>query len=515
MEKLIYSICYYHTRRREKNLSRHLGSFLSLDCKKELVICAMVDSYDPVVHNKAKKNIKAYIKRLIKTHSPQDIDTEITVLTSYNWGGTILGLWMVYRYAYEKYIDFYCDLPSDFYISHFEEDFNFVEADRVVEIKEILDSNSEYIYVGETNRSHPSLKGRGEIKKENNRKPMSTRCPDREYEEWTDGGFYFSNIERLLTAEKAIGIFHKGDPNTQWDHFYDGVDMGEVGFPTSLVEKNLSFGAIFRGEYLTFTAEGHTSLDSSRIFSYLGPYYFPLDEKEIAQNLPYRAKEEIDRVIATLMQQGWMFRGCGSDYPPYTEKWSEALSLGIGSKFTDGLSVIDMGCGYGRFLNFLLIKNIKKFTYYGFEIAGPKNGDILTSFNKKIYAHLNDADRKISFGFINDDNTTSEAIENCDTLLLGSVFTHIRIEDAIEVIKKYEKILEKENGSVVFSSIMGDEYSLIDEGCYGCEKTYGVVRHTNKEIGELTLNGKYLIEKITTFQTPNVGYDHTMYKLKK
>jgi len=250
--KIIYSICYYHTQQRERNLARHLGSFLSLGSEKELAICAMVDSYDPVVHNKAKKDIKSYIKRLIKIRSPRDADVETTVLTSYNWGGTILGLWMVYRYAYEKYGG-----DPNIYISHFEEDFNFVEADRVLEIKEIFNSNQDYIYVGESQRRHPNLEGRGETKKQHDRRPMSIRYPKREYEEWTDGGFYFSNTKRLQTAEKAIGIFHKGDPNTQWDHFYDGVDMGEVGFPTSLVEKNLSFGAVFRREYFTSTHEGH------------------------------------------------------------------------------------------------------------------------------------------------------------------------------------------------------------------------------------------------------------------
>jgi SAM-dependent methyltransferase len=245
----------------------------------------------------------------------------------------------------------------------------------------------------------------------------------------------------------------------------------------------------------------------------------------VAEYTPFRTLEEINEVIDKVHQEGWMYgqpqkneppsirgrHGCGSDKPPFTERWCEALSTGIGSKLKDGLSILDLGCGYGRFLNYLYIKKINKFKYYGLEIPGDKNGDVLIKCNKEKYEPFNNSDKKIRFGFVDDEDLVNEAIENCDTLLLGSVFTHLSIEDSILIIKKYEKILEKENGSIVFSLIMGGDYKLAGTA-YDCTRAYAHSIYTKKELEKLTINNKYKIKEVCEFKTDH-EYIHTIYEL--
>ena len=65
---------------------------------------------------------------------------------------------------------------------------------------------------------------------------------------WTDGGFYFSTIQNLSKISDAIGVFHKGDQSTRYNHTIDGILLGEVGFP-SLVNKYFKFTGLRRDLY--------------------------------------------------------------------------------------------------------------------------------------------------------------------------------------------------------------------------------------------------------------------------
>ena len=68
-------------------------------------------------------------------------------------------------------------------------------------------------------------------------------------EVWTDGGFYFSTVERLKIIENKIGIFHKGNINTKYSNLLDGISLGEVGFPTLLFHAGLKFDILNRSNY--------------------------------------------------------------------------------------------------------------------------------------------------------------------------------------------------------------------------------------------------------------------------
>ena len=68
-------------------------------------------------------------------------------------------------------------------------------------------------------------------------------------EVWSEGGFYFSKLSKLQEIENKIGIFHKGDCNVKYKHILDGIDYGEVGFPTLLYHNDLNFNVLKRDDY--------------------------------------------------------------------------------------------------------------------------------------------------------------------------------------------------------------------------------------------------------------------------
>ena len=214
---LLYSVCYYYGKNKASNVIHHLDAFTKIRKDGDLFILnVMIDSHDQGIHEETKEEMSS----LIKSYD----DYPFVVLTSFNWGGTIVGLWMAYQYGKENH--------RDAYISHFEEDFLPHNTNWFSDIRGLFDSNTNNIYIGESNWQHPVYENQGIIKHSQNyrgRKQYSKAIRDKlgdmtshgcgsnindcrrcggvipGHQVWTDGGLYFSNIDRLLLAEKAIG----------------------------------------------------------------------------------------------------------------------------------------------------------------------------------------------------------------------------------------------------------------------------------------------------------------------
>jgi hypothetical protein len=226
---LIYSICYYYSTNKYSNIDNHLKEFNKINDEKIFILNVMIDSHDLTYHNKVQIELSNYI----------DLSNSY-VLPNYNWGGTILGLWMAYKYCYDKY-------DNSLYLVHFEEDFGPYNDQWYEHAKNLLLSD-DYIYIGESNL--------GRVKTKNDDKRLtyykyknSTRLGDPEV--WTSGGFYFTTLENLKKMEDKIGIFHKGNQKTNRKDNYrlDGIDLGEVGFPTLLYHSGFKFNALLRKTY--------------------------------------------------------------------------------------------------------------------------------------------------------------------------------------------------------------------------------------------------------------------------
>jgi hypothetical protein len=264
---LLYSVCYYYGKNKKKNLIHHLNFFNKIKEKDDIfILTVMIDSKEIEIHNKVKEELSDLIvkSRLVSNNNYK-------ILTSYNWGGTILGLWMTYQFGKDK---------KKAYIIHLEEDLKLNNYELIKDVKKIFDMNKDYVYVGESDSQHPVYKNRGIIKhamncrggRKNKCRRVSRKmkinmsshacgkdiknCTDCGgiipfHQVWTDGGLYFSQINRLQIIEEKIGIFHKGNQNTKWQHIFDGVELGEVGFPTLLYHYGFTFGSVYRGLYFT------------------------------------------------------------------------------------------------------------------------------------------------------------------------------------------------------------------------------------------------------------------------
>ena len=236
---LYYSIAHYFdvsSYRREnkfKNIENHIKTFLNLNIKNKqfILVTSINNTRGDEKYDIVKKELEDYCNKLIPNNN-------FHIIVKFNWGGTIAALWECYLFL--KSIN-----AKGSNIAHFEEDFGPKNNLWYDESVKLLESNNN-IYVGESNI--------GRIKSHNDDKRFRNKAfknhPRLGFPEvWTDGGFYFSSLEKLKNIEKKIDIFHKGNNNKQYNRDLDGISLGEVGFPTLLYHNGFNFKVLNRSDY--------------------------------------------------------------------------------------------------------------------------------------------------------------------------------------------------------------------------------------------------------------------------
>jgi hypothetical protein len=234
---LYYSVAHYFDVKGSRkgamyaHISSHIKEFLNTDeMNKEFVLVSFIDSergnerYDII-----KKELEDFCQNQLPHH-------KVHVIVEYNWGGTIAGLW--YSYLYLK------SNSLQGYIAHFEEDFGPKNNNWYKDARDNL--KEDIIYVGEVNGGRIK-RGDDDNRLSRGKHDDQPRLGDPEV--WTDGGFYFSTIEKFMLVEEKVGTFHKGDQNTKYDRMIDGISLGEVGFPTLLHHANFTFSFLPRAKY--------------------------------------------------------------------------------------------------------------------------------------------------------------------------------------------------------------------------------------------------------------------------
>lgn len=226
----LYGICFYYGYFKKAHLFNHLSALQSLriaypEHSFTFLIALMIDEKDA----EKRSAIGASVAKLF------DGLENVVIECDYNWGGTIVGLYNAYKYLE-------VNDHKDWYVAFFEEDFVPLSPNFLTAALTKLENGN--IYVGETTtgcikQAHSRYNGRIKI----------SRKFDSELEVWTDGGFYFSNYENLASIYETVGIFHKGDPTTRYNHGIDGIDYGEVGFPTLLHHHSFKFDCLHRTLY--------------------------------------------------------------------------------------------------------------------------------------------------------------------------------------------------------------------------------------------------------------------------
>ncbi|MEX0596312.1 MAG: hypothetical protein WD512_07410, partial [Candidatus Paceibacterota bacterium] len=145
---------------------------------------------------------------------------------------------------------------------------------------------------------------------------------------------------------------------------------------------------------------------------------------------------QVKMIIQELQSKGWKYPGVGSDFNPWSDKWSNVLLSSTGL-YKNGMKLIDWGCGYGRVYLYLK-KHLSDFKYYGFELPGEKNGNILVETAGNKYKD----DTRVHFDYI-DSVAVDEAFNECNAMILGSVVTHLSIEDSMSLFSRFTPFLEK------------------------------------------------------------------------
>jgi 2-polyprenyl-3-methyl-5-hydroxy-6-metoxy-1,4-benzoquinol methylase len=185
-------------------------------------------------------------------------------------------------------------------------------------------------------------------------------------------------------------------------------------------------------------------------------------------------------IVVELKKQRGLQIGCGTADLKESDLWCEALTKGVGNRFQNGLKILDWGCGYGRY--YIWMKNkLKNFKYYGFEVASPKHGDILIQYCRDRF----NKDKRCIFDFTTNHVLVNKAIENSDVVLLGSVFTHLTIEDSYKIMTKFRPVIQK-GGYIVLSVILSLEYTLTTPNFYpGNPRSWAYVTNTEKQVKQL------------------------------
>lgn len=233
--KLIYATNLYYERYQMKYIHEQYRCFQRItDIDKEFILCITTDNLDKT------EEIIADIR--------QKLPHEFTIIMDYNWGGNIASLHKLFT-QYKNH--------TDTYVAFFEEDFTPIDNQWLSMCKKYL--TDDIMMIGESNNLilNKSDNNLCTIKTTKNKFPHLNKVITQRDYYWTDGGFYFSSIEKLQIIENTIGIFHKGDPTTKYDKGRDGVQLGEVGFPTLLYHNNLKFVGLYRPLFFLHKFERH------------------------------------------------------------------------------------------------------------------------------------------------------------------------------------------------------------------------------------------------------------------
>jgi SAM-dependent methyltransferase len=174
------------------------------------------------------------------------------------------------------------------------------------------------------------------------------------------------------------------------------------------------------------------------------------------------------------------FQLFGSDQEPRSSIRNSAFAEAMGEHFLEGMSILDYGCGAGRYAQFLR-QRLRSFEYYGLEKSGSKfhHGEKSIQAGRELF----EGDERIKFGLI-DSPLEGRAIDRASVAILASVFTHVDHEEMTLILTKLKPIIAR-NGAIVFSIFIADEYNLERIEIYGMQNAYNRVWYTIEQITTL------------------------------
>jgi SAM-dependent methyltransferase len=205
----------------------------------------------------------------------------------------------------------------------------------------------------------------------------------------------------------------------------------------------------------------------------------------------------------------------GTNTEPEASIWLSSMSEPMGEFFTEGLKILDYGCGGGRYANFIS-QRIKDFTYYGIEPNGGESAIAIEELkNHRLPAN-------VRFGYITDE-IEKEAIDTVDVVALGSIFTHLVFEtddespngdSFVTICDKFKPVIDR-GGIIVFSVFIDDVVRTQGgAGAYGILRCYGWSYYTLEVMNDYCEKRGLKITEGDNFLAQEVN-DHRIFRMEK
>jgi hypothetical protein len=243
-----------YANRLKDNIQRHLLFVQHYEYAKTKKICVILDQRGPGPAAARMLNELAY-----EVDAP---NIDIHVLGHPNWGMTVGSMWDSFQWCKNNGIssDYWWTFDDDYICNHWKDREELLKTFNMIGQWEVMswgDWNRDYyikcwrlgykIQVGHVDDGVLECLDRLGAKPEH-------RC-------WTDGGYYMMKFSDLLELEKQAGCFMKVPNNedgtkniiTADNDGYGrhGIMYGEVGFPTMMKSRGMTFCAFSGESYLT------------------------------------------------------------------------------------------------------------------------------------------------------------------------------------------------------------------------------------------------------------------------
>jgi|GEM_PF-5771219 len=194
--------------------------------------------------------------------------------------------------------------------------------------------------------------------------------------------------------------------------------------------------------------------------------------------------------------------GYGSDYEWATSYWMATLLEPLGDRFSEGVKLLDYGCGCARLFNFMT-GYLKDFTYIGAEPEGGKELDVA----KKYFS----SDSRATF-ITCEEAIKSKEVMNPDAVILGSIFTHLLQDTCEKILESLLPIVNK-GGIIVFTALFKPQAIAFRPGAHGFDNCYGVSFQKEGWIEELEEKFTCKIENAEMFETGH-GVTHEVFRIQ-
>ena len=190
----------------------------------------------------------------------------------------------------------------------------------------------------------------------------------------------------------------------------------------------------------------------------------------------------------------------GTPAEPASSLWCASLvdPLALQEAFT----LLDWGCGDGRLFNFLSAR-FQNFRYYGLERPGDFGARCIERA-RSFFGH----DSRATFDLYGD-RAEAAALTECTSLVMGSVATHVPIDQFGALLRRVRPILGRDGAAV--SCFIEDESRCLNASAYGHADCFGYVAYTRRQLEDLCATERLSYRTVDTF----VSSDGSLHQILK